>query len=201
MKTSPNSHFDIQGLSAHHFTDWDGDTTRWFFHQHNEVELNFLSRGRAVYNMGGRDIALPLRSLCVFWGGVSHRIMDWKHDNDIWVFHIPLGIFLSWGLPRETFVQPLMRGAFYHEPDPAHAIHDEAAVRRWNACFRRICGVSLMRCVNQQRVAHAQCLLTNSGAKIIDVAMESGFGSVSQFYTVFRGITGVPPREYAKKKT
>ena len=65
-------------------------------------------------------------------------------------------------------------------------------------CFRKSCGVSLMRYVSHQRVAHAQRLLATVDAKILDIAMDSGFGSFSQFYAVFRAITGTSPREYAK---
>ena len=55
-----------------------------------------------------------------------------------------------------------------------------------------------MRYVSHQRVTHAQRLLATTGAKVLDIAMDAGFGSVSQFHHVFRGITGVPPREYAR---
>ena len=70
-----------------------------------------------------------------------------------------------------------------------------------NDNFRKTCGISLMRYVSQQRVAHAQCLLVATGAKVLDIAMDAGFGSVSQFYQVFRAITGISPREYASRAT
>jgi len=253
-------------------------------HHHNDVEVNFLTRGEAVYNLAGRAIPLPLRSFAVFWGGTPHCLTRWAPGGEMWVGGIPLGMFLSWGLPNETFVQPLLRGELFHETDPAAASLDEAALRRWlydlrppnrdeipfrrtplllevqarfhrlafggrmspcataaedsrpvatpgvgrmlayiaehfrdpelsvsriarnaglnetyaNECFHKACGVSLMRYVNQQRIAHAQCLLTGTDAKIIDIALDAGFGSVSQFHAVFRGITGASPRGYAK---
>jgi len=66
--------------------------------------------------------------------------------------------------------------------------------------FHKACGISLMRYVNRQRVTHAQYLLASTDKKIIDVAMDSGFGSVSQFHHVFRGIAGASPREYARAR-
>jgi AraC-like DNA-binding protein len=67
-----------------------------------------------------------------------------------------------------------------------------------NACFRKTCGTTLMRYVNLQRVSHAQCLLAAGDAKLLEVALESGFGSASQFYHVFREITGASPRDHMR---
>ena len=87
--------------------------------------------------------------------------------------------------------------------DPAldvDAIARHAGISRHHACehFRKACGVSLMQYVTRQRVTHAQCLLSAGGAKILDVAFESGFGSASRFHQVFRAATGATPREYAR---
>ena len=252
-------------------------------HHHNDVEVNFMTRGKAVYNLAGRAVALPLRRFAVFWGGIPHCLTRWVPGGEMWIGGIPLGLFLSWGLPNEKFVQPLLRGELIHEADPASADIDEAALRRWlhdlrpadrdeipflraplllevqarihrlafqarnlgarsksadnstpgvgrmlahiaehfrdpelsvariarsaglnktyaNECFRNACGMSLMRYVSQQRVAHAQCLLANTGAKVIDAALDSGFGSVSQFHHVFRAVTGTTPRGYARAR-
>jgi transcriptional regulator GlxA family with amidase domain len=54
-----------------------------------------------------------------------------------------------------------------------------------------------MQNVNDQRITHARRMLATSEAKVLDVAMASGFGSVSQFYNVFRQICGQTPRDYA----
>ena len=254
------------------------------YHCHNEVEINFLLRGRVVYNFVSHTITLPVRSLAVFWGGAAHRIDAREEGSEFFALHIPLDAFLGMGLPNDTFVQPILQGGFRHEPDPALAIHDEAAMRRWhddlhaassspadtvrraalclelqarllrlalandgivpsnvnscaeipgfnrmllyitehcrdpgltvariashaglsenhaNANFRKACGVSLMRYVNQLRVTHAQRLLATSDAKVVDIAMDTGFGSTSQFHQVFRAVTGATPRGYAKAR-
>ena len=249
-------------------------------HRHNEIELNFLESGRLTYELGGRTLPVPVRALSVFWGGNPHRCVEWAPDGKIWTLSIPLGIFLSWGLPRETFVHPLLKGDILHERDPGVADFDETLMRRWCAdihfaapadrhlqreallleararllrlalragnvrgrrrlaaepgcvgkmlqhiaarhtdpalnigeiarhagvnptyavdVFKKTCGVTPMRYVCQQRIAHAQRLLATTDAKILDIALDSGFGSVSQFHHVFHAATGVTPREYAQ---
>lgn len=62
--------------------------------------------------------------------------------------------------------------------------------------FRRQCGVTLGDYLTQQRLAQAQRLLATTDAKIVDIAFESGFGSVSRFYEVFERFCGQSPRSY-----
>ena len=47
-------------------------------------------------------------------------------------------------------------------------------------------------------MAHARRLLVTTDAKVLDIAMRAGFGSVSQFYNVFSQVTGQTPRQYAR---
>ena len=62
--------------------------------------------------------------------------------------------------------------------------------------FRRHTGMTLTQYLVLQRVAHAQRLLATSDVSIQEVAIESGFGSVSRFYEAFRQQTGMPPRRF-----
>lgn len=64
--------------------------------------------------------------------------------------------------------------------------------------FKQSTGMSIMQYVNDQRLSHARRMLATSNSKILDVAMQSGFGSASQFYNVFRKTCGETPRHYAK---
>jgi AraC-like DNA-binding protein len=64
--------------------------------------------------------------------------------------------------------------------------------------FKHSCGMSIMQYVNDQRVAHARRMLASSDAKVLDIAMEAGCGSVSQFYNVFRQMTGQTPRQFTR---
>ncbi len=62
--------------------------------------------------------------------------------------------------------------------------------------FRRTFGLSLVDYLTQHRISHAQRLLATSEAKVLDVALESGFGSLSRFYAAFSDSCGQSPRQY-----
>lgn len=63
--------------------------------------------------------------------------------------------------------------------------------------FRRQCGLTLWEYVLRLRLAHAQRLLLTTDRKVIDAALESGFGSVSAFYLAFRKFhPGVTPKQF-----
>ncbi len=62
--------------------------------------------------------------------------------------------------------------------------------------FRQVSGMTILEYLAQQRVGHAQRLLATTDLKIIDVAMESGFGSVCRFYKIFWKHCGTTPRQY-----
>jgi AraC-like DNA-binding protein len=64
--------------------------------------------------------------------------------------------------------------------------------------FRDIGGITITDCLSQQRVARAQRLLLTTDKKIIDIAFESGFNSLSAFYDVFLRFCGRAPAEYRK---
>lgn len=64
--------------------------------------------------------------------------------------------------------------------------------------FRDKCGVSVLEYLTSFRLAHAQHLLVTSNVTVLDIAMESGFGSLSRFYSVFKESCGVSPAKYRK---
>ncbi|WP_438997741.1 helix-turn-helix transcriptional regulator [Candidatus Puniceispirillum sp.] len=53
---------------------------------------------------------------------------------------------------------------------------------------------SLTQYVNELRLNHARALLMDTNDKIVSIALDSGFGSLSQFYSLFRKQFGVTPR-------
>lgn len=61
--------------------------------------------------------------------------------------------------------------------------------------FKRRCGMTIGEYLLQTRLSHAQRLLTTTDMKIADVAFESGFGSLSQFYEAFARRCGATPRQ------
>jgi AraC-like DNA-binding protein len=62
--------------------------------------------------------------------------------------------------------------------------------------FRRHTGMTLSQYLTLQRVAYAQRRLATTGDPIQQIALESGFGSVSRFYEAFRQQTGNSPRRF-----
>lgn len=65
-----------------------------------------------------------------------------------------------------------------------------------SALFRKVFGVTPTRFILQHRVSHAQRMLVTSDARVLEVAMEAGFGSLSRFNAAFRDLCGCPPRQY-----
>jgi AraC family transcriptional regulator, melibiose operon regulatory protein len=64
--------------------------------------------------------------------------------------------------------------------------------------FKRSFGMTMLEYLTQHRVAHAQRLLATTDRSVLDIALESGFGSSSRFYVVFERATGRAPLEYRR---
>lgn len=62
--------------------------------------------------------------------------------------------------------------------------------------FRRDLGMSIGAYLTQHRVAAAQRLLATTELGALEVALESGFGSLSRFYVAFRRACGCSPHQY-----
>jgi AraC family transcriptional regulator, melibiose operon regulatory protein len=67
------------------------------------------------------------------------------------------------------------------------------------ALFKKALGITLIDCVTQHRVSHAQRLLATGDEKIIEVALNSGFTSLSRFHEAFKRWCGCSPKEYRRK--
>lgn len=64
------------------------------------------------------------------------------------------------------------------------------------ALFKKTLGTTLVDCVTQHRVSHAQRLLAATDQKIIEVAFGCGFTSLSRFHEAFNSLCGCSPKEY-----
>ncbi|MDB5078791.1 MAG: hypothetical protein JWP00_715 [Chloroflexi bacterium] len=62
--------------------------------------------------------------------------------------------------------------------------------------FRQAYGMTMNQYLIRYRVLHAQRLLATTDRKILDIALEAGFESLSGFYTAFENICGVTPKQY-----
>jgi AraC-like DNA-binding protein len=64
--------------------------------------------------------------------------------------------------------------------------------------FRKVAGITLLNYITQRRVSCAQRLMITTEDKILTIALESGFGSLAQFYTCFKRVTGKSPACYCR---
>jgi AraC-like DNA-binding protein len=64
--------------------------------------------------------------------------------------------------------------------------------------FRETCGMSILDYLIEHRLFHARRLLATTDMKVLEVAMESGFGSLSRFNEAFSRANGCPPRAYRR---
>jgi AraC-like DNA-binding protein len=62
--------------------------------------------------------------------------------------------------------------------------------------FRSYTGRTIVKYLNQYRIAHAQQLLLTTDRSVLDIAYESGFNSLSRFYAVFRSTCRLSPARY-----
>jgi AraC-like DNA-binding protein len=64
--------------------------------------------------------------------------------------------------------------------------------------FQKTFGMTLITCLTQHRVSHAQHLLVTTKQTATEIALKSGFQSLSRFNEAFRRACGCSPREYRK---
>lgn len=64
--------------------------------------------------------------------------------------------------------------------------------------FKKSTGMTLNDYVNLMRLSFAQALLMRDDANILQVAMDSGFGSLSAFNKSFRKIAGMSPTDFRR---
>jgi AraC-like DNA-binding protein len=65
--------------------------------------------------------------------------------------------------------------------------------------FQKSFGTTLIDYLTQHRVSHAQRLLATTDQKIVEIALDSGFGSISRFNDAFRRACGCSPRDYRRQ--
>lgn len=64
--------------------------------------------------------------------------------------------------------------------------------------FKRSTGMTLNEYVSLLRLSYAQALLLREETNILQVAMDSGFGSLSAFNTSFRKLAGMSPTDFRR---
>ena len=62
--------------------------------------------------------------------------------------------------------------------------------------FRSHCGIGIVDFISRLRTSHAQRLLATTSMKMLDIASDSGFSSISSFYEVFKRVCKKTPSQY-----
>jgi AraC-like DNA-binding protein len=93
-------------------------------------------------------------------------------------------------LIAQRYTEPLTVQAIGH----AVRLHPNYAM----SLFRKAFGTTLIDYLTQHRLSHAQRLLVTTDRKIVEIALDSGFGSISRFNDAFRRACGCPPRDYRR---
>lgn len=110
-------------------------------------------------------------------------------------------VFLETGGLKRVEQMALFIAQHYREPVTAEQIARAAGLHPnyAMALFKKALGLTLIDCVTQHRVSHAQRMLVTTPAKVIEVGLHSGFASVSRFHEAFKHACGCSPREYRQK--
>ncbi len=84
-------------------------------------------------------------------------------------------------------------------PDTARKFHLSSDY--FGHYFKKEVGASFLYFVNLYRISQAEEMLLRTRNSISDIAMMTGFRSLSQFNRTFKTATGSSPREFRKKKS
>jgi AraC family transcriptional regulator, melibiose operon regulatory protein len=77
--------------------------------QHNEIEINFVNRGKIVLQHGPQEVTVGAGDLAIYWAAVPHQVVMTKPPTDITWLVLPLSLFLSWALPS-SFRERILAG-------------------------------------------------------------------------------------------
>ena len=249
--------------------------------KHAEIEINYFSKGRLTYLLGGERITVDGGKPALFWAATPHQIVNFEDLDSYYVITLPLPWVLDFDLP-ENFTTQILNGHLLQGRDDLTA-YDTILFENWfndtsqdasingivlleirarlqrlarnlelnninpqsaragrntrpsgnynyskiegmakfiaqnyteqiclsdiaqsvglhpdyaTNAFKKTFGVTLNNYVIQHRIQHAQRLLVTSNKKILEIALESGFNSLSRFNTSFKQLCHCTPREY-----
>ena len=249
-------------------------------HWHAQVEVNFIVKGWAHYQMSGYDIRFNAGDLALFWGGLPHWLDDASDDLVYAGGHLPLVHFFRLRLPQDVQSR-LMQGATLvtqatdasdpvnfsrwnqyarsgdpmkasvavdelllrierirfdaYSLQPGESVHDSGGLDHHTSpivvricdfiadnfreeidstdiavaadvhpkyamnVFKKSTGMTLNDYVNLMRLSYAQAMLMQDDTNILQVAMDSGFGSLSAFNKSFRKVAGMSPTDFRRE--
>lgn len=109
----------------------------------------------------------------------------------------------DWATEGQALQQALIEGGWHLES--RLSIKQVASRMGTNETYlsravNRGLGVTFNRFVNELRVEHAKCLITEDSLSLLDVASAAGFNSKATFNRVFRDIAGQTPSQFKKSQ-
>lgn len=99
-------------------------------HQHNDVEVNFIDRGRILYVHGGQKVELVPGDMAVFWAARVHQVIETTSDVFFFGMSVPLAWFLSWNLPAD-FVRSILQNEMIRPTQDEYVSDFRARLNRW----------------------------------------------------------------------
>ena len=69
----------------------------------------------------------------------------------------------------------------------------------FSSIFKNYTGETFIEALTKKRIEKAKILLKNTQKKTYEIAAEVGYGDPHYFSSAFKKMTGMTPREYAKK--
>ncbi len=252
-------------------------------HWHAQIEICYVPKGLAQYEMSGRMFEIAAGQVALFWGGLPHRLVDFAPETALESIHLPILQFFRLRL-TEDIREKLMQGAvlltrgdevedqhafarwcrYFRSGDQVRVDHateelllrierisldpyeliavadpqddgtveapdqssfekirlitefvtshfreeiDSASIAECAnihpkyamSVFKKSTGVTLNQYVQLLRLSYAQAQLMRQGDNILHIAMDSGFGSLSNFNRAFRKHTGVTPSDFKRQ--
>jgi len=82
---------------------------------------------------------------------------------------------------------------FYHHKS---GFDNAATQSNWIGVSGRGVSFSIIGYLTELRLYRAQSALADSDEKIVNIALDAGFGSMSQFYEIFHRATGLTPQKW-----
>lgn len=106
------------------------------------------------------------------------------------------------GKPKEHTEKFMSVCSYIHEHCTEDLCLDDAAALtgfskyHFSRLFKNFTGVSFYKYLNKKRIEHAEKLLVDPGLSITEVALQSGFSSLSAFIRMFKLIKDCTPTEF-----
>lgn len=98
--------------------------------RHNEIEVNYFTKGSITYLFQGSKITIPANSFSLFWGLVPHQIVDYTGCTPYYVCTIPLALFLEWKLPA-NFIESILKCEIIIEDAREQSMYDTFLFENW----------------------------------------------------------------------